>query len=282
MAGPKKWSMVIDVALCNDCNCCFMADKDEFTGNDWPPFSVAQPWEGQRWINIERKERGQFPQVQVAHMPIPCMHCDNAPCIEAAPADAIYKRGDGLVIIDPEKAKGHPEIADSCPYGVIYWNEEENLAQKCTGCAHLIDEGWTQTRCSQGCPSGALTLVLADDAEIGALVKAEGLEPYRADLGSKPRVYYKNLHLWTKAFVAGSAVFEDTGECAEGVTVVATNAGSPAGECVTNNFGDYRIDKLEPGQYSVVMAAPGYRSVTQEVTVAPESTTIAPVFLRRA
>ena len=39
--------MVIDLALCNDCNCCFMADKDEFTGNDWLPFSEAQPWEGQ-------------------------------------------------------------------------------------------------------------------------------------------------------------------------------------------------------------------------------------------
>ena len=56
----KKWNLVIDVALCNDCNCCFMADKDEYTGNDWPPFSKAQPWEGQRWIGIERRERGQF------------------------------------------------------------------------------------------------------------------------------------------------------------------------------------------------------------------------------
>ncbi len=46
MAGAKKWNMVIDLALCNDCNCCFMADKDEFTGNDWLPFSKAQPWEG--------------------------------------------------------------------------------------------------------------------------------------------------------------------------------------------------------------------------------------------
>ena len=47
---PQKWNMVIDLALCNDCNCCFMADKDEFTGNDGLPFSAAQPWEGARWL----------------------------------------------------------------------------------------------------------------------------------------------------------------------------------------------------------------------------------------
>ncbi len=278
----KKWNLVIDVALCNDCNCCFMADKDEFTGNDWPPFSKAQPWEGHRWISIERKELGQFPQIQVVHRPTPCMHCDNAPCMDAAPDGAIYKRPDGLVIIDPEKAAGHPEIVDTCPYGVIYWNEEEKLAQKCTGCAHLIDEGWTQTRCSQVCSTGALEFVLADDAEMDAMVKAEGLEAYRADLGTKPRVYFKNLHMWTKAFVAGSAVFEDTSECAEGVTVAATRSGSAAGGCVTNNFGDFRIEKLEPGQYSLVMTASGYKSVTMEVTVAPESTTVAPIFLQKA
>ncbi len=177
----KKWNMVIDVALCNDCNCCFMADKDEFTGNDWLPLSKAQPWEGQRWISIERKERGQFPQVQVAYLPTPCMQCDNAPCIEAAPPGAVYKREDGLVIIDPEKAQGHPEIVDSCPYGAISWNAEADVAQKCTGCAHLMDEGWTQTRCSQGCPTGALKLVLADDAEMTALAEADGLERYRAN-----------------------------------------------------------------------------------------------------
>jgi Fe-S-cluster-containing dehydrogenase component len=135
----KKWNLIIDVALCHDCNNCFLADKDEFVGNDFPPYSAAQPWAGQRWMNIERKERGQYPIVQVAYLPMPCMHCDDAPCIKDSPAGTIYKREDGLIIIDPVKAKGHPEIVDTCPYGAIYWNEEAQLAQKCTGCAHLID-----------------------------------------------------------------------------------------------------------------------------------------------
>ena len=171
--AAKKWNMVIDVARCMDCNDCFLADKDEFTGNDFPPYSVAQPWSGHRWMNIMRTERGQYPLVQVAYRPTPCLHCDDAPCIKDSPAGTIYKRDDGLVIIDPEKAKGHPEIVATCPYEVIYWNEEAQVAQKCTGCAHLLDEGWTETRCSQVCPADAIKLVLADDAEMAARVAAE-------------------------------------------------------------------------------------------------------------
>ncbi len=109
----KKWNLVIDLALCHDCNDCFLADKDEFVGNDFPPYSAAQPWHGHRWMNIERGERGQYPIVQTAYLPLPCQHCDDAPCLTAD--GAVYKREDGLVIIDPVKAKGRKEIVDELP-----------------------------------------------------------------------------------------------------------------------------------------------------------------------
>jgi Fe-S-cluster-containing dehydrogenase component len=279
----KKWNMVIDLALCNDCNCCFMADKDEYTGNDWLPYSKAQPWEGHRWISIDRKERGQFPQIQVVHRPTPCMHCDAAPCMDASPEGTIYKQANGLVIIDPEKAVGHPEIVDTCPYGVIYWNAEANVAQKCTGCAHLMEEGWTETRCTQGCPTGALTLVLADDAEMAALVKEQDLKAYREDLGTSPRVLYKDLYRWTNAFVAGSVVFADTGDCAEGAEVAVAQGGSVVAKAVTNNFGDYCIDKLDVGaDYTVSIKAAGYKPVECAVTPEAASLTLDAVFLERA
>ena len=110
----KKWNLVIDLALCHDCNNCFLADKDEFVDNDFPPYSAAQPWHGHRWMNIERSERGQYPIVQTAYLPKPCQHCDDAPCLTAD--GAVYKRDDGLVIIDPVKAKGRKEIVgDAAP-----------------------------------------------------------------------------------------------------------------------------------------------------------------------
>jgi Fe-S-cluster-containing dehydrogenase component len=283
MAGVKKWNMIIDLALCNDCNCCFMADKDEFTGNDWPPVSVAQPWAGHRWIEIERKERGQFPQVQVVYRPALCMHCDAAPCMDAAPAGAVYKRPDGLVIIDPQKAKGHQEIVDACPYGAVYWNPEAEVAQKCTGCAHLIDEGWTQVRCAQACPTGAMRVVFAADEEMAEVAASEGLEVYRAELGTAPRVYYKDLHRWTKVFVAGSAYFADTGECAEGCGVTVSQEGAVVARVATNNFGDFLVDRLEPGaEYTVAVEAAGYRPVEIEATPGAAGLTLPAVALQKA
>jgi Fe-S-cluster-containing dehydrogenase component len=262
----KRWNLVIDIARCHDCNNCFLADKDEFVGNDFPPYSVAQPWSGHRWMDIKRKERGQFPIVQTAFLPMPCMHCDSAPCIEGSPAGMVYERDDGLVIIDPEKAEGHPEIVDTCPYGVIYWNEESQVAQKCTGCAHLLDDGWAETRCSQVCPTDAIKLVLAEDAEMAKLAVAEGLEVFQADLGTKPRVYYKHLHRWTKAFVSGSVAFGDTDECAEGTNVTVSIAGIPAAEGWANNYGEFVVDELTSGQeYTVTVQAPGYESFSTTI-----------------
>jgi Fe-S-cluster-containing dehydrogenase component len=262
----KKWNLVIDIARCHDCNDCFLADKDEFVGNDFPPYSVAQPWSGQRWMNIERKERGQYPIVQPVYLPLPCMHCDNAPCVTAD--KAVYKRGDGLVIIDPVKAKGRPEIVDTCPYGAIYWNEEADVTQKCTGCVHLLEGGWTETRCSQVCPTEAIRLVMAEDDDMLAMAEAEGLSAYRAELGSKPRVWYKNLHRWEKVFASGSVAFADTDEVAEGARITVDGGGAVVGEGVANNYGEFVVDHLEPGgEYIVAIEASGYKPVTRTVTL---------------
>ena len=186
----------------------------------------------------------------------------------AAPDGAVYRRDDGLVIIDPIKARGHRELVDACPYGAIYWNEQAQVAQKCTGCAHLIDQGWTETRCSQVCPTGALRLVLADETEMAALIDAEGLRAHRADLGTKPRVLYKNLHRWDKVFVGASVAYADTDECAEGVSVTVTAGGVETGEGVTNNYGEFRVDGLDPGRkYEVLIEGPGYKPRPVSVTL---------------
>ena len=282
MAGTKKWNMVIDVALCHDCNNCFLADKDEYVGNDFPPYSVAQPWSGHRWMNIKRKERGQYPIVQVAYLPLPCQHCSDAPCMKDSPEGTIYRREDGLVIIDPRKAKGHKEIVDTCPYGVIYWNQELEVPQKCTGCAHLIDEGWTETRCSQVCPTGAIKLVLADDDEMAKLAAAEGLEDYWPSLDTKPRTLYKNLYRWEKIFVSGSVVYRDTDECAEGAKITVESGGQKVGEAVANNYSEFVADKLDAGkEYAVTIEAAGYKPY--KTTVKPDdSVNLGTIFLDKA
>jgi Fe-S-cluster-containing dehydrogenase component len=258
----KKWNLIIDVAKCHDCNNCFLACKDEFFENDFPPFSLAQPRHGQRWMNIMRKERGQYPKVDVSYLPLPCMHCDDAPCIKKSQDAAVYKRQDGIVLIDPEKAKDRKKIVDTCPYGAIWWNEETAMPQKCTFCVHLLEDGWQQPRCVQACPTDALSVVPAEDSEMQAIKKTELLEVYQPQYKTKPRVYYKNLYRYTRCFIAGSVALKDKDECAEGAGVtLIKDPKMKMGDAKTNNYGDFKIDDLEEnsGKYRLAIELPGYK-----------------------
>jgi len=263
----KKWNMIIDVAKCHDCNNCFLACKDEYVDNDWPPFSLAQPQHGHRWMDIMRKERGQYPLVDVAYLPTPCMHCDSAPCIKAAKDGAIYKRDDGIVIIDPEKAKGQKDLVDSCPYGAIWWNADKAVPQKCTFCAHLLEDKWDQPRCVHACPTGSLEVVHAEDAEMEKIVKADRLEVLKPDLKTKPRVYYKNLYRYEKCFIAGSVALQDKDECAEGAKVTVSKGNKALETVETNNYGDFRVDNLDEksGKYTLEVEYPGYEKQKLDV-----------------
>ncbi len=243
----KKYCFVIDVAKCENCNNCFLSCKDEHCGNDWPGYSLSQPLHGQRWMNISRRERGQFPLIDVAYLPKPCMHCDDAPCIAAAKNGAVYKRQDGIVLIDPVKAKGQKTIVGACTYGAIWWNEEEQVAQKCTFCAHLLDKGWHVPRCVQVCPTGALTIQHLEDEELALLRVAEELETLASGgMETRPRVFYKNLYRFNKCIIVGSVATGEKGAtgCVVGATVRLIKDGNTLSEQETDDFGDYKFDSL--------------------------------------
>lgn len=136
-----KWNMIVDVARCENCHNCFLATKDEHVGNDFPGYAAPQPLHGHSWIHLRTNERGQAPIVDAHSMPVMCNHCDDAPCIKAARDGAMYQRPDGIVIIDPVKAKGQQQLVSACPYGAIQWNEDLQLPQKWIFDAHLLDAG---------------------------------------------------------------------------------------------------------------------------------------------
>lgn len=267
----KEWYFIIDVAKCWDCNNCFIACKDEHEGNDWPGYTLAQPRHDHRWVNVHRRERGQYPLIDVAYRPTPCMHCKDAPCVEASDG-AITRREDGIVLIDPEKSTGKKELVASCPYGVIFWNEEQNVPQKCTMCAHLLDDGWEQPRCAQACFTGALIAVSLEEQEIQQMVEAQGLEQLHPEKGTRPNVYYKNLHRFDKEFISGSAAVKnnDVVDCAQGVQVTLYRADEVLQECVTDVFGDFRFDGLprNSGEYRVELQPEGSSSQSVPVDLA--------------
>ncbi len=279
----KQWYLIIDVARCENCGNCLLACKDEHVGNDWPGYAVSQPNLGQHWINIGARERGKHPMVDVAYLPVPCQHCGDAPCIKAARDSAVYRRPDGIVIIDPLKAKGQPQLVAACPYGAIWWHEDLQLPQKCTLCAHLLDDGWEKPRCVQACPTGALSVRCLEESEMARLIESERLEAHKPELRTNPHVLYQNLYHFNRCFLGGSVAVKIDGreECAEGATVALCDSeGNSLDECLTDNYGEFKFDNLEENRsrYVVEIACPGYQKKTLDVDL-KDSLYLGTIFL---
>jgi tetrathionate reductase subunit B len=245
-------AFVIDINKCNGCYNCQIACKDEHVGNDWTPIAKPQPDIGQFWMKVTDIVQGTVPKVRVRYMHDMCQHCDEAPCIPACKSKAVYKREDGIVIIDPEKCNGGRNCIDACPYNVIYFNSDLNIAQKCTMCAHLLDKGWKEPRCVDACPTGALKY--GEEADLKAeIAKAEVLHPeYKA----KPRVYY--IGLPNKYFIAGAVYDPEEDECLEAATVTLTSAKGKKSTLKTDNFGDFWFERNPAGTYSLKIEKAGY------------------------
>jgi Fe-S-cluster-containing dehydrogenase component len=268
----KKWRLIVDVGKCEDCNNCFLSCKDEFVDNEFLGYSVPQPRHEHKWVNIMRRERGQCPMIDVAYLPIFCMHCDRAPCISKTKNGAVYKRDDGIVLIHPIKAKGQKEIVGACPYGAIWWNDELQVAQKCSLCAHLLDEGWKEPRCVQSCPTGALKFIQAEDSEIEKIRESENLEILHPGFGTMPRVFYKNLHLYFRCFIGGSIAVTKNGisDCAEGVRITLMKDSEIVNETLSDNYGDFKFDNLEEnsGEYEIEISLEGYSKKRIKINLA--------------
>lgn len=254
-----RYGMVMDITKCNGCYNCFLACRDEYCGNDFPPYSLSQPMTGHYWMRVIEKERGQYPKVKVAYTAVPCMHCDNASCVKIAQNGAIYRRPDGIVIIDPFKAKGQKDLLNSCPYRVIFWNEQTQIPQKCTLCAHLLDKGWKEPRCVEACPTGALVFGDLDNprSEIARLVASVKTETLHPEYNMQDKVTFVAL---PKRFVAGAVVFGDTDACAKGVRITLEGEGERK-TTSTDNYGDFEFEGLPADKsYLVNVQAPGYKS----------------------
>ena len=173
--------------------------------------------------------------------PLRCLWCANPESRRAVPELMTW----------PEKCSGCGACRDACPYGVIYMNAELGIAQKCTGCAHLLDHGAKMPRCVEACPTEAILFgeeaALEDDID--------GAEVWKPETGLHPRVYYRNV---PGTFIAGTLYDPEKKLIVEGARCLLSNGGKNW-ETVTDSFGDFWFRDLPAGgRYDLCISAAGY------------------------
>jgi len=192
--------------------------------------------------------------------------CDNAPCIAASKNGDVYRRADGIVLIDPVLSYGDSNLPGTCPYGKIFWNSVTNIAQKCTFCAHLIDQGQSP-KCVVQCHMSAITFGDLDTptSAIAKLVATGTPQPLHPEYGTSSKVYYIGLPM---TFLMGTVVDSKTGAYMQGAGVIVTNASGQSFSATVDNYGDFTIDGLTSGKsYTLTISLSGYTTLTQTVNL---------------
>lgn len=208
--GEYHWGMVIDLDRCIGCEYCLRACT---ATND---VATDKPWN----LVVAEKTSGGQP----FYLSRPCLHCQNAPCVEVCPVTATYHRDDGLIVMDYERCIGCRYCEVACPYDARKFNWEartdENpyiptwgiaeeprrprgVVEKCTFCMHRIDRGLEQglmpgvdpeatPACVNICPVGARTFGNLKDPEskVSKLIAASPIFRLRDELGTEGSVYY--------------------------------------------------------------------------------------------
>lgn len=179
----KRWAMVIDLRRCTGCYACQVSCKAEF----------GIPYEGFR-IWVDTYEYGKYPDVRRMFLPELCNHCDNPTCVPVCPVQAIYKRDDGVVLIDHLKCIGCGYCAEACPYGAIYKNSFTGTFDKCTFCAHRLEQGLLPA-CVTNCFGKAMYFGDLGDSNsiVSKLIRENKAQLLKPHLGTEPMVYYIGL-----------------------------------------------------------------------------------------
>jgi Fe-S-cluster-containing dehydrogenase component len=175
--------LVVDLDRCSGCQSCIVACKFENNiglGNYWCDV-----------INVD--PAGEHPNIEMYWLPIQCQQCGNSPCVAACPTGASYRDPDNnVVLINKEECIGCKECIVACPYSndtgdmrpsVRWFNEAENVTEKCTLCNHLTaaSDGVENTKdttdpahavppCVHNCSCKARYYGDLDDPESGASV----------------------------------------------------------------------------------------------------------------
>ncbi|MGQ0842336.1 4Fe-4S dicluster domain-containing protein [Actinokineospora sp.] len=175
-----RWGMLIDLSQCIGCHACSVACKAEFD----VPLGVFRD-------TVKYVEEGVYPHATRHFIPVLCNQCEDAPCLNACPTDAIVRLPNGEVTIDEGDCNLNRFCMAACPYDAIYEDPVRKVAQKCTFCEHRTSQG-LQPACVDACPTDCRIFGDLDDAEsdIAQRIATEDTSVWKPSAGTAPKVHY--------------------------------------------------------------------------------------------
>lgn len=226
--GSLQWALAIDLGRCTRCEACVVACAAE---NNVAPLGGRASGSARpiHWMDMLEPDPRRAPwELGPWPVPVPCMHCENAPCVQACPVGASYHSDDGIVIQVWERCIGCRACMLACPYSRRYYNwvapnwssatgpgtnpdvaiRPAGVVEKCSLCHHRIRTAVERARldeemlddaklqqlpaCAAACPARAITFGNLSDPRSAVSTAARSARAIAllAHLGTRPRVFY--------------------------------------------------------------------------------------------